>query len=399
MEPARLLDLTRLVSRLGRGPLTGIDRVELAYLDQFLALPPILFGLIRTAAGWLLLDRAGCDGLRPLIRGTAPLPPADLLSRLTNRTNPLRAQAETAARRLAIGRATGLLLPRLLRRLPIGCVYFNVGHTNLSNRNLAALSKAGLRLTVLIHDTIPLDHPAFARPDSVAPFHRKLQAVATHAHQVIHLTHAQRALTDAQMAQLGRIPPGRVAPLGVPTPRPDPAARPATVRPIAPYFVTLGTIEPRKNHALLLDVWDRLGPDAPTLYILGGRGWASADLLTRLDRLPAAGPVQVLSGLPDGAVAALLHGASALLAPSFAEGFGMPPIEAATLGTPVVASDLPVTRELLRDKAVYLDPADIYSWMETIRRLAQGTRRHDVGQGEWAHLTWEAHFKIVLNLG
>ena len=57
--PARLLDLSRSVSRIGQLP-TGIDRVERAYLDAFLADPAPLFGLVRTAAGFLLLDEAGC---------------------------------------------------------------------------------------------------------------------------------------------------------------------------------------------------------------------------------------------------------------------------------------------------------------------------------------------------
>jgi hypothetical protein len=58
--PTRLLDLTRLVSRLGRGPMTGIDRVECAYLTHLASRETPLFGLVRSGAGWLLLDQPGC---------------------------------------------------------------------------------------------------------------------------------------------------------------------------------------------------------------------------------------------------------------------------------------------------------------------------------------------------
>lgn len=396
MAPARLLDLTRLVSRLGRGPLTGIDRVEFAYLSQLLRIETPLFGLVRSGAGWLLLDRGGCQGLASLVAG-APLDKADLLSRVIHRRNPPRAQAETSARNLAMARSTRPGLPRLLRHMPTGASYLNVGHANLTDRSLSMLRNAGLAVTVLIHDTIPLDHPAFARPDTVEPFRAKLAAVSAHANLIVHITNAARRKTEAQLAQIGRVPEGITAPIGVASPQPDPTALPHGLDLTPPYFVTLGTIEPRKNHALLLDVWAKLGPNAPRLYIVGHRGWADASLLERLNALPPDGPIRELQGLEDPAVAALLQGAAALLAPSFAEGFGLPPLEAASLGTPVIAANLDVTKELLGDKAVYLDPCDSYSWMETIVRQAQTPAFSPSPADIWRAPTWDAHFKMVLS--
>jgi glycosyltransferase involved in cell wall biosynthesis len=229
----------------------------------------------------------------------------------------------------------------------------------------------------------------------VAPFARKLAAVATHADRVIHLTADARTRTEAQLAKLGRIPPGIVAPIGVRVSAPAPL--PPGLKPVAPWFVALGTIEPRKNIGLLLDVWERLAP-TPQLYIIGSRGWADAGLLARLDALPPDGPVRVLSGLTDGAVATLLSGARALLFPSLAEGFGLPPLEAAALGTPVIAGDLAVTRELLGDYPVYLPLGDSYSWAETIARKTaeppgEGVQGNGVGIPRW-----EDHFKIVLSV-
>lgn len=375
--------------------MTGIDRVELAYLTHFLSDAPELFGLVRSTPGWLLLDRKGCAAMAEHARGHIPLPPAGWLARLTQRGNPARAQAETAARNHAVARAARPGLARLVRRLPAGTRYFNVGHANLSALTLTRL--AGLRPLVMVHDTIPLDHPGFARAGTVAPFGQKLSAASAHAHGVIHLTWAQRRLTEAQFARLGRVPPGVVAPLGVEVARPDPAALPAGLDLTQPWFVTVGTIEPRKNHDLLLDIWERLGDDAPRLFIIGQRGWASGTTLARLDCLPPGGRVQELTGLNDGAVAALVSGAAALLAPSLAEGFGLPPVEAAALGTPVIAADLAVTRELLGDKAVYLNPGDIYSWVETIRQAQTNALRHS-GTDVFIPPSWGAHFKAALSL-
>ncbi|MDT9702392.1 glycosyltransferase, partial [Streptomyces sp. P17] len=88
-----------------------------------------------------------------------------------------------------------------------------------------------------------------------------------------------------------------------------------------PRFVTLGTIEPRKNHALLLDVWDSLPPPRPQLVVIGRRGWADQALFARIAATP---DVAEFNTLDDGQVAAVLTGAQALLMPSFAEGFGLP---------------------------------------------------------------------------
>jgi len=400
----RVLDVTRLASRLGRGALTGIDRVELAYARRFLEGNVPALALLRTAAGVVVLRAGALRWIAERAEG-APLPARrDLLARLTRRGSPVQGAVETALRGFALRRAPMALAGVALRRAFAGrrVGYYNVGHSNLSGRMLRALRGVpGLEVVVMIHDTIPLDHPEFARPGTVEPFRARLAAVSAHAHRVIHITADARARTEAQMARLGRVPPGIVAPIGVTPAAPDPAALPPGLPLDRPWFVALGTIEPRKNIGLLLDVWEAMaaaGRAPPRLFILGGRGWAGADLLARLDALPPDGPVRVLQGLGDGAVAALLAGAEALLFPSMAEGFGLPPLEAAALGTPVIAGDLAVTKELLGDYAVYLPLEDRYPWQHKIEERTENPGRLR-GQGMGRALpAWEDHFNRVLSL-
>lgn len=393
-----IVDVTRIASRLGRGALTGIDRVELAYIRHFRQSGLAAMGLLRSGAGIILLHLDAFGLIDDWAEGH-PIPKSrDVAARLTRRRDHRLGRVETALRPYASLRAPMILAGVALRRaVPPNAVYLNTGHANLTPRMMRALHHVpGLRIAVLVHDTIPLDHPTLSRADRIAGFARKMAVVSAHADLIIHSAQATQALTQRHMAALGRVPAGVVAPLGVDVARSNPAALPPGLKPTEPYFVTIGTIEPRKNHALLLDVWDRLAQHAtvPHLYILGNRGWADPALLTRLDRGVAG--VTVLGGLSDGAVMALLAGARALLFPSLVEGYGLPPFEAASLGTPVVCLPLPVIKEGLGDYPIYLDTPDLYLWTETILRLSA-----DLADSEHNKTLqppdWHDHFKRVLN--
>ena len=170
-----------------------------------------------------------------------------------------------------------------------------------------------------------------------------------------------------------------------------------------PPIVAVGTIEARKNHLMLLEVWDRLveamGSKAPLLVIIGGRGWEAEDAMARLDDLgPLQNSVQEVRACNDEELAAWIAGARALLMPSFVEGFGLPVVEALQLGTPVIASDLPVYHEIVGDRPTYLDPTDVPDWTEAISDFTGDgpERRRQITAIEGYHgPTWEQHFRTV----
>ena len=175
-----------------------------------------------------------------------------------------------------------------------------------------------------------------------------------------------------------------------------------------PYFVMIGTIEPRKNHLLLLHVWRHLATVLPTgqvpeLLVIGRRGWENEQVIDLLERCSAlVGHVREMWRLSDDPVATLLAGACALLLPSFAEGYGMPVPEAISIGVPILCGDLPALREAGGDVPDYLDPLDgpgridailAYAAPASPRRDAQRCRA-----AGWCAPTWDAHLAWVLTL-
>lgn len=402
---AWLLDLTRLTSRVGRGPMTGIDRVEAAYLRQILAADTPIFGLVRTSLGFCLLDRKGLAALNNRIAGSTSWGNPDLLSRLFLKSEKTRRSVESDLRRLCIHRTISRGLSRMLvRALPKNVIWLNVGHTNLNPTIFDAVHQVeGGRAHVMVHDVIPLIYPEYQRVGTVEQFTKRMQSIAKNADLVIYNSHQSQKDAKPFFKKWGRIPEGLVAHLGIERPTPDPTALPPNLNLSQPYFVTVGTIEPRKNHAFLLDIWQQMHTEdtpLPQLVIIGNRGWNNEAVFRRLDANPAG--VIELNGLNDAAMAALVQGARALLFPSLAEGFGLPPGEAILLGTPVVTTDLAVIREILENIPIYANALDMYPWIQIIRELTTKAKIEQSKKGSAGKNsrlpTWQDHFNMVLTM-
>ena len=394
---AHLLDLTRTARRAGLRP-TGIDRIEHAYLREFLTCDTRLFGIVRTRIGYLLLDRSGCERLLNHCE-RAIWTEADLLSRMTRRAAPSIAVTESGLRRSALDRSTPIRLRHMLtKHMPQGAVYFNLGQTNYNDRMIHALRACDdLRTVVYLHDTIPLDWPDTQTQSSCLKFKRFFEKADHHADIVLcnsgqtadriaaHATHLDKASIHVLSPGLPDMTLG-IAPTGPWTDK--------------PYFLAIGTIEPRKQIGFLLDLWDGFaGPNAPHLLICGRRGWLSEDVFTRLDQKPEN--VHELSDLPDDAMWALLKGSNGLLFPSIAEGFGYPAIEAAHLNVPLICNPLPVFREILGNYPIYAAESDRYVWTNKIEQLAQRRRGQSGEQSRAGGFTaplWQDHFQRLFTL-
>lgn len=140
----------------------------------------------------------------------------------------------------------------------------------------------------------------------------------------------------------------------------------------SPFGLFVGTIEPRKNVSTLLAAWQRLARDhdaCPPLVLCGRFGWKSGDLRAAVRRAESEGWAHHLGYVEDAQLAALLRAAEVVVFPSLYEGFGLPAVEAQWAGTPLVASDIPVLREVTDGAAILVPPLDDEALAAAVQRV------------------------------
>lgn len=221
------------------------------------------------------------------------------------------------------------------------------------------------RQVVTIHDLFFLDHPDATTGEVRRDYAALVGRHARRAALVVTVSHHIGALVVERL----NVDPARVFTCRAGAP----AWTPREAVPAEGPVVFLGTLEPRKNVATLLDAWERLvarGGRVPELVLAGGRGGAHGDaLLDRIARPPLAGHVRHVGYLADAAREAFYKEARLLVLPSLDEGFGLPVLEACAAGVPVLASRCGAIPEVGGDAATYLDPRDPDAWCETVTTL------------------------------
>lgn len=140
------------------------------------------------------------------------------------------------------------------------------------------------------------------------------------------------------------------------------------------YFLSVGTLEPRKNLLTLLDAFCCLKPDVQRcwpLALAGMHGWLSSDIEAKMRPLVEKGVVKVLGYVPDTYMPMLYSGATAFVFPSLYEGFGLPPLEAMACGTPVIASNSSSIPEVVGDAGVLCEARDVDTIAVAMLRMVE----------------------------
>ncbi len=379
-----VIDVSRLVGRFLQKRLpTGVDRVDIEYLRVYGADAQ---ALIRYHGRWLFCSLNDSQRMYEAL-----------------------IHSHFSRRWVIIGIVLKAYYLSFLYTPPKGSLLFNLSHSGLHQFAYEEkVQRYGLKLIVFIHDLIPITHPEYARPDGYVLHTRRIKTALSCAKGVIvNSQNTLENLTKYGQTHAMSLPPVVVAylasaPLVFPKKVNDESL--GTLLANTPYFVMLGTIEPRKNHWLILHIWraltEEMGELTPRLVIIGQRGWECENIVALLERCTSIHPYIIeKTKCSDKELSHYLTFAQALLFPSFVEGYGLPLVEALSLKTPVIASNLDVFREIAQDIPHYLEPLDGKGWEAMIReymkpdslqRATQITRME-----QFQPTTWEEHFGCV----
>ena len=333
------LDATPLL-----GARTGVGRYTLSLLTALQAYDDELVATAFTFRG-----RGALSGVVPRgVRVAARPAPARALQAAWARTH--FPPVELLAGRLDVFHATNFVLPPLRRA----------------------------RGVVTVHDLSYLHHTdmvtaASARYRTLVPRSLERAAVVVTPSNAV----AEQVRTEYDVKVPIVVTPLGVDPAWFDAAAPDDALRAALGLPTT-YLLFVGTLEPRKDLRTLLAAHALL-PDAPPLVLVGPPGWG--------DQVDVSGCITT-GYLDDFRLRAVVAGAAALVLPSLDEGFGLPLLEALAAGTPVVASDLPVLREVGGSAASYAASASPEAFADAMEQVLASPGDSRRGPEQAATFTW-----------
>jgi len=241
----------------------------------------------------------------------------------------------------------------------------------------------GARLVGMVHDLLPLEHPEWFREGLKQRFSQHLYQLAERSEQVFVPTQAVRSRLLARLAQHGLQKTVNVLAHGGDFCTLMPSAEqiesykdllPAPATADDPLYLVIGTLEPRKNHNLVLDAFDALWAQGkqPRLLFVGSVGWQVDRLLERLQNHPLLNQYLFhVANLSDPALLWLIRNSTALIYVPRDEGFGLPVLEASMQACPVIAADIPVLREAGRHWPCYIEPGCLPELIQAIDTFAQ----------------------------
>jgi glycosyltransferase involved in cell wall biosynthesis len=258
----------------------------------------------------------------------------------------------------------------------------------------------GVRTLLTVHDLSFVRAPETATPVLKAYLDKVVPRSVWRATHVL----ADSQATKDDLVALYGTPPNKVTVLlgGV-----NPEFKPVTdmntrraVRqryqiPDNPYIFSIGTVQPRKNYARLIEALAALGQEGGDVHVViaGGRGWLDGPIYQSVEKFGLGERVHFTGFVRDEDLPALYAEARCLAYPSLYEGIGLPVLEAMACGIPVVTSNISSMPEVAGDAALLIDPYDVDALADALRRLlTDETLRSDLirrGFDQAAHFTWE----------
>lgn len=292
--------------------------------------------------------------------------------------------------------------------LALGAPWF---HPDYGALLAQAKSRYGVRIGLLLYDLIPLRYPEWCHQSLNLRFGNWLLSTLPQCDWLFAISRASAEDVALFARQRGIALPGpvRPVPLGTGYTAGAPSAAPAppnVLLPADPYALFVSTIEPRKNHMLLVHVWRKLlnemsFAEVPMLVFAGRIGWMVSDLMQQLANADYfQGKIKIVQDPTDAELSALYQGALFTVFPSLVEGWGLPVTESLALGKPCVIANVTSLPEAGGTLARYFDPDSIPDAYRVIRTTIEDRDGLDAWTTEVAHafrpVPWSATVDALL---
>lgn len=256
---------------------------------------------------------------------------------------------------------------------------------------------AGVKIVFMVYDLLPITHPEFFPPEGKQIHTTWLNNIAQVANQLMCISNkvakeVRHFVPDPTIDILSLHLGANITPQQLMhTSRCYSEDKPIV-------FLMVGTVEPRKGHADVLEAFERLWTKGHTihLHIIGKRGWMVEELCTHIEQHPKRGhQLFYFEQVDDATLHEAYRRADAVIVASIDEGFGLPLIEAALYATPIITRDIEVFREVAGEYAYYFDQDLAYAIEQWL--LLYQANRHPSSEG-MPYMTWEENAKRLLEI-
>jgi len=267
-------------------------------------------------------------------------------------------------------------------------------------------SRVNLKVLQIVYDLLPIKHPEFFVPELARKFNSwwvisgyYLDARLCISESVADDVRLLMPETMKPGSQTKSFPLGSDFNLGVISDHGDKCVSKYIKDGGGNLFLMVGTLEPRKNHAFVIDAFDRArsqGADI-RLLIVGRQGWKSEELIQRINGHPEFGLALIwLEHCSDTELGHCYQNADALIAASVDEGYGLPIIEAENYGLVVLASDIKVFREVANSNVQFFDLDDVGQLADKLSQFQAGMEM--AGREKIDRATWESSSKYLYDI-
>lgn len=380
-----IYDCTRLIERSNNVTPTGIDRVDIHYLDGLLKNNEVeVAGILQVKGKFLMIDIDRVLVLHSIMHGKW------IENSISDEDFKIKIKEYIENLTLDVSKVKNLIEGKIDSRIVSYSkskisrpAYVNTTFSGVDDVILhSSLKKiAEIKMVYFVHDLLPIEYPEYFWPEWNKVHYGRFMAISLNGDLIVAVSKdVKNKLEEAYLGAGIQACPVVAIQNGV-----EDVFIKSRISSNFDYnpenqFTIVSTIEPRKNHLLLLNVWRDLinsgdCRNKPKLVIIGSRGWHNQNTFDFIDKADCLRPyVHVYSNVSDDFMLDELKKSKAALFPSFGEGWGLPIVEAMSLGIPTICADIPVHRESSQGFAEYLSPIDGLGWRRIINEYAHHSK-------------------------